>query len=138
MGSASSTKEELAELDNSVLTLTLNFSATPSLVVTNITPFAPRAPYNAAELASFITEKEAISSGFILARSEEFISIPSISIDMAGAILSVPAIQYGFVSDHALLIETIFEEDKKLVAGNLFFLPDLNSFDKILTALGVN
>lgn len=67
-----------------------------------------------------------------------FISIPSISIDMAGAILSVPAIQYGFVSDHALLIETIFEEDKKLVAGNLFFLPDLNSFDKILTALGVN
>lgn len=67
-----------------------------------------------------------------------FISIPSISIDMAGAILSVPAIQYGFVSDHALLIETIFEEDNKLVAGNLFFLPDLNSFDKILTALGVN
>lgn len=67
-----------------------------------------------------------------------FISIPSISIDMAGAILSVPAIQFGFVSDHALMIETIFEEDDKLVAGNLFFLPDLNSFEKILTALGVS
>lgn len=67
-----------------------------------------------------------------------YISVPSISIDMAGAILSVPAIQFGFVSDHALMIETTFEEDDKLVAGNLFFLPDLNSFDKILTALGVN
>jgi len=67
-----------------------------------------------------------------------FISIPSISIDMAGAILSVPAIQYGHVADHALMIETIFEEDQNLVAGNLFFLPDLSSFNKILTALGVN
>lgn len=66
-----------------------------------------------------------------------FISVPSISIDMAGAILSVPAIQYGHVSDHALMIETIFEEEQNLVAGNLFFLPDLSSFDKILIALGV-
>ena len=66
------------------------------------------------------------------------ISIPSISIDMAGAILSVPAIQYGHVADHALMIETIFEENQNLVAGNLFFLPNLSSFDKILTALGVN
>lgn len=67
-----------------------------------------------------------------------FISVPSMSIDMAGAILSVPAIQFGQVSDHALMIETIFEEDQNLVAGNLFFLPDLSSFEKILTALGVN
>ena len=66
-----------------------------------------------------------------------YISIPSISIDMAGAILSVPAIQYGHVSDHALMIETVFEEEQNLVAGNLFFLPDLSSFDKILIALGV-
>ncbi|WP_201259712.1 chemotaxis protein CheC [Tissierella sp. P1] len=66
-----------------------------------------------------------------------YISVPSISIDMAGAILSVPAIQYGHVSDHALMIETIFEEEQNLVAGNLFFLPDLSSFDKILLALGV-
>ncbi|MCK9443594.1 MAG: chemotaxis protein CheC [Tissierellaceae bacterium] len=67
-----------------------------------------------------------------------FISIPSISIDMAGAILSVPAIQYGHVADHALMIETVFEEDQNLVSGNLFFLPNLKSFEKILKALGVN
>lgn len=66
------------------------------------------------------------------------ISVPSISIDMAGAILSVPAIQYGHISDHALMVETVFEENQNLVVGNLFFLPNLSSFDKILTALGVN
>ena len=66
-----------------------------------------------------------------------FISVPSISIDMAGAILSVPAIQFGHVSDHAVMIETLFEEDQNLVKGNFFLLPDLSSFDKIMTALGV-
>lgn len=66
-----------------------------------------------------------------------FISVPSISIDMAGAILSVPAIQFGHVSDHAVMIETLFAEDQNLVKGNFFLLPDLSSFDKIMTALGV-
>lgn len=66
------------------------------------------------------------------------VSIPSISIDMAGAILSVPAIQFGYVSDHALMIETVFEENKNLVEGNLFFLPELSSFSKILNGLGVS
>lgn len=66
-----------------------------------------------------------------------FISVPLIAIDMAGAILSVPAIQFGHVSDHALMIETVFKEDDKLVSGNFFLLPDLESFDKILNALGV-
>lgn len=66
-----------------------------------------------------------------------FISVPSISIDMAGAILSVPAIQFGHIGDHALMIETIFIEDENLVAGNFFLLPDPESFNKILSSLGV-
>lgn len=65
------------------------------------------------------------------------VSVPSISIDMAGAILSVPAIQFGYVSDHALMIETTFKENENLVNGNLFFLPELSSFNKILSGLGV-
>lgn len=68
-----------------------------------------------------------------------YISVPSLTMDMAGAILSVPAVQYGHVADHTLMIETIFEgEDEKLIHGNLFFIPDLSSFEKILKALGVN
>ena len=68
-----------------------------------------------------------------------YISIPSLTIDMAGAILSVPAIQYGYIADHALMIETVFEgEDEKVIRGNLFFIPDLDSFEKIFKALGVS
>ena len=65
------------------------------------------------------------------------VSVPSLAIDMAGAILSVPAIQFGYVADQVLFIETIFEEDNKSVKGNLFLLPDMDSFEKILSSLGV-
>lgn len=66
------------------------------------------------------------------------ISVPSVCLDMAAAILSVPAIQSGYVSDHALLIENVFEEGDKNVEGNFFFLPVLDSFQKILHTLGVS
>lgn len=65
------------------------------------------------------------------------VSVPSLAIDMAGAILSVPAIQFGYVADQVLFIETIFEEGNRSVKGNLFLLPDMNSFGKILSSLGV-
>ncbi len=65
------------------------------------------------------------------------VSIPSIAIDMAGAILSVPAIQFGFIADQALFIETVFEEGAHSVKGNLFLLPDIYSFKKMLYGLGV-
>lgn len=66
------------------------------------------------------------------------ISIPSISIDMAGAILSVPAIEFGQLGDKVLFIETQFEEDGKMVVGDLFLIPKMNSFGKILEKLGVS
>lgn len=65
------------------------------------------------------------------------ISPPAISIDMAGAILSVPAIQYGEISDKILFIETQFIEGEKLIKGDFFLIPNINSFDRILKALGV-
>lgn len=64
-------------------------------------------------------------------------SIPSVSIDMAGAILSVPAIQFGHMGDHALFIETQFEEGNRSISGDLFLIPEIDSFDKILRSLGV-
>lgn len=65
------------------------------------------------------------------------ISIPSVSIDMAGAILSVPAIQFGHMGDHALFIETQFEEGNRTISGDLFLIPEIDSFDIILKNLGV-
>lgn len=63
-------------------------------------------------------------------------SIPDISIDMAGAILSVPAIEFGTLGDKILLIATEFTDEVKL-EGYFVLVPDLESYDKILTSLGM-
>lgn len=65
------------------------------------------------------------------------ISIPSVNIDMAGAILSVAAIQFGQIGDKVLLIETEFNENEKCVIGNIILIPELKSFNKMLEKLGV-
>lgn len=63
-------------------------------------------------------------------------SVPSISIDMCEAILSVPAIQFGAVSDKMLLIKTEFTDDIK-IEGYFVLVPDLESYEKILSSLGM-
>ena len=61
---------------------------------------------------------------------------PAVSIDMAGAILSVPAIQFGIYGDKILLIQSQFRDDIEL-DGYFILVPDLESYSKILTALGL-
>lgn len=63
-------------------------------------------------------------------------SVPDLSIDMAGAILSVPAIEFGELGDKILLIQTQFTDDVEL-NGYFILVPDLESYDKILTAIGM-
>ena len=63
-------------------------------------------------------------------------SVPYLAIDMAGAILSVPAIQFGQYGDNALLIQTEFGDDVK-IQGFFILMPDVESYDKILTSLGI-
>ena len=61
-------------------------------------------------------------------------SVPALSIDMAGASLSVPAIEFGTMGDKLLLIQTQFFEG---LDGYFILVPDLDSYDKILSALGM-
>ncbi|MCI5741955.1 MAG: chemotaxis protein CheC [Lachnospiraceae bacterium] len=63
-------------------------------------------------------------------------TIPYISVDMAAAILSVPAIMFGQYGDNALLIETEFGDDV-MIEGYFILLPELDSYDKILQSLGI-
>ncbi len=63
-------------------------------------------------------------------------TVPSMSIDMAGALLSVPAIEYGKIGDKVLLIQTQFGEDD-FVNGYFVMVPELDSYDKILSSLGI-
>lgn len=63
-------------------------------------------------------------------------SIPALAVDMAGAILSVPAIEFGAIGDKILLIQTQFTDEVEL-DGYFILLPDLESYSKILSALGI-
>ncbi len=63
-------------------------------------------------------------------------SVPDLTVDMAGAILSVPAIQFGELGDTMLLIQTQFFDEMTL-DGYFILVPDLDSYGKILSALGI-
>lgn len=61
---------------------------------------------------------------------------PALTVDMAGAILSVPAIQFGIFGDKILLIQSQFHDEVQL-DGYFILIPDMESYEKILTSLGL-
>ena len=87
------------------------------------------------EIGNIITGSY-LSSLSTLTNLNIYPSPPDISIDMCGAILSVPAIEFGALGDKMLLIATEFTDDVKL-EGYFILVPDLESYDKILTSLGM-
>ncbi len=63
-------------------------------------------------------------------------SVPDLTVDMVGAILSVPAIEFGALGDKMLLIQTQFF-DEMVMDGYFILVPNLDSYGKILSALGL-
>lgn len=61
---------------------------------------------------------------------------PALTVDMAGAILSVPAIEFGQLGDNLLLIQSQFYDDVE-IDGYFILIPDLESYSKILKSLGI-
>lgn len=61
---------------------------------------------------------------------------PQLSVDMAGAILSVPAIEFGILGDRLLLIQSQFFDDVE-IDGYFILVPDIESYTKIMTSLGL-
>ena len=64
-------------------------------------------------------------------------SIPFMSVDMANAILSVPAIEFGKMADKVLCIESQISVDNVDTDGCFILVPNLHSFARILRSLGV-
>lgn len=65
------------------------------------------------------------------------VSVPNLAFDMAGAILSVPAIEFGKLGDKALLIESVFKDLTVDIAGYFILIPTLESYGRILKSLGL-
>lgn len=68
-------------------------------------------------------------------------TVPGLSIDMFGAIISIGLIDLSYVTDQVIVIDTaIFEDEedhRQSLKGNFFLLPDPETFMKIFKALGV-
>ena len=65
------------------------------------------------------------------------VSVPSLAFDMAGAILSVPAIEFGKMGDTALLIESQFKDLDVDISGYFILIPTVESYARILKSLGL-
>lgn len=68
-------------------------------------------------------------------------SVPSLAVDMAGAILAFCLSEIGRTSDTAIVIDAGLLLDGAALSGDgtshIFLLPDPDSFDRIFQALGV-
>ncbi|MCI2047897.1 MAG: chemotaxis protein CheC [Faecalibacterium sp.] len=67
------------------------------------------------------------------------ISVPSLSVDMAGAILSTPAIYYANISDKIIFIQDEFNQTNKEneVTSHILLIPEVDSLQKIMECLGL-
>lgn len=66
------------------------------------------------------------------------ISVPAFAYDMAGAILSVPLSLYGYMGDTAFLLDTEFVEGFDGMEFHFILIPDAQSTQVLLKAIGVN
>lgn len=101
----------------------------------------PEEGYNEIEISALQEIGNIISGAYLnslsqLTNLKMLPSVPSLNIDMLNAILSVPAIEFGIIGDQMLLIQTQFTDDVDL-NGYFILLPDLDSYSKILSALGL-
>lgn len=88
------------------------------------------------ELGNILTSSY-LSSLSTLTQLEIKPQSPQIAFDMAGAILSVPAIEFGKVDDRVLFIESTVEDGIESVGGYFILVADVDSFKRILKSLGV-
>ena len=65
------------------------------------------------------------------------ITVPSMCVDMLGAILSVPAIHYANISDKIVFIQDEFSSQDLHAPNHVLLIPDVESLGKIMEKLGI-
>lgn len=64
-------------------------------------------------------------------------SVPAVTYDMMGAILSTTFIESGQYDDQVLDIETMFLQDNSEISGHFYYIPMPGSLERILNNLGL-
>ena len=66
------------------------------------------------------------------------ISVPNLTTDMVGALLSVPVIQFAQVGNKVLFIDDGFTIGGKEIKSNMILVPEMSSLETLFTRLGVS
>ena len=66
------------------------------------------------------------------------LSVPYIAIDMAGAIMSVPIIEFGSVGDKIMFIEEVFSGRENDLRSNVIMFAQIETLKLIMERLGLN
>ena len=126
--------EILFLLENDIVELVVStFFGTSNIDLLNLSP----------EMTSALTELGNIMAASYVNAIAELtgmkieVEIPMLSVDMLGAIMSVPAAQMGELSDKLLYIDNLMVIDKVSVKSKMMLLPTVESLDKLLRSLGV-
>lgn len=64
-------------------------------------------------------------------------SVPGLVIDMAGALMNLPAVMYGASGDTILMLETVLVDFDKYVSGRFFLMPDIESQTLMMRKMGL-
>ena len=70
-----------------------------------------------------------------LAGVDVVLSVPEISVNMLGGILSVPMIEFGYQTDKLMIIRGKFIIDEKELDSDLLMLPDIVSLNYLMKKL---
>lgn len=65
------------------------------------------------------------------------VSVPYIAIDMAGALMSVPLIEFGSVGDKVMFIEESFTGEKNKLISNIIMFAEMETIKIIMERLGI-
>jgi chemotaxis protein CheC len=65
------------------------------------------------------------------------VSVPAVTADMIGSLLTVPAAEMGTVSDKIIFVEDDFKNANDTITANMMLIPSLDSLDTLMNGLGI-
>ena len=65
------------------------------------------------------------------------VSVPAVTADMIGSLLTVPAAEMGAVSDKIIFVEDDFQNSNGTITANMMLIPSLDSLSTLMNGLGI-
>lgn len=66
------------------------------------------------------------------------VEAPSLTVDMLGALMSVPVIEYGSIGDELVVIDKVLKIDDIRIKSNMMLIPTVDSLSYLFGKLGVD